>query len=365
MDGQPLRILILGASYGLLPGVKLGLAGYRVTFVGRADEVSSLTQSGLKVSIPLRRSDDVVTLGMPIGADAAPGTAAAITPDVANPADHDFFILAMQEPQYRDPAVAALMGRIAATERPCLSIMNLPPRCYLERIESLDPAAFAGVYASDAVWQKFARGKMSVTSPDAQAVRLDPAKPGELSVTLPSNFKAAPFADPQDQLLLETVANAVSRLNVAHRGASIRPPVSMVAKSSLFTPLAKWPMLLSGNYRCLTPDGTRSIADAVLTDEALSRAIFGQVFDLLIALGASPHDLVDFDSYRQASAGLTRPSSLARALSAGAVAVERVDRLVANLMHLHGMVSGQIDEIVAGVDEQLSINADRLRTVPA
>ncbi len=357
MRNQPLRILVLGASYGLLPGVKLGLAGHHVTFVGRAEEVSAMTRDGVAVHIPLRRSSGTVTLKMGVGPVAIPGTVVAITtPETARPEDHDLFLLAMQEPQYRAAAVAALMRRIAETEKPCLSILNLPPRCYLERLGTIDPDAFEGVYASDEVWQMFARGKMSVTSPDAQAVRHDPSRPGELAVTLPSNFKAAPFADTQDQLLLETVANDISRLKVLHQGIIIRPPVSMLARSSLFAPLAKWPMLLAGNYRCLTAKGTRSIAEAVQSDEAVSAAIFGQVCDLLVAMGARPEDIVDFASYRQASASLSRPSSLARALANGALAVERVDRLVCNLMHLHGIAPDPIEHIVATVDDHLAAN---------
>ena len=35
-------ILILGASYGLLPGAKLSLAGHAVTLVGRSDEIVAI-----------------------------------------------------------------------------------------------------------------------------------------------------------------------------------------------------------------------------------------------------------------------------------------------------------------------------------
>ena len=43
-----------------------------------------------------------------------------------------------------------------------------------------------------------------------------------------------------------------------------------VMHESVFVPLAKWAMLLTGNYRCVTPEGPRSIHDAVHSDLAAS-----------------------------------------------------------------------------------------------
>ena len=42
---------------------------------------------------------------------------------------------------------------------------------------------------------------------------------------------------------------------------------------SLFVPLAKWSMLLTGNYRCITPHEPQSIRDAVHSDLKLSQSI--------------------------------------------------------------------------------------------
>ena len=49
MTTHAVRILVLGASYGLLPGVKLSLAGHRVTFVCRAEEISAIGGRDLEV----------------------------------------------------------------------------------------------------------------------------------------------------------------------------------------------------------------------------------------------------------------------------------------------------------------------------
>jgi hypothetical protein len=43
-------------------------------------------------------------------------------------------------------------------------------------------------------------------------------------------------------------------------------PVKLKVFDSLFVPLAKWSMLLTGNYRCITPHEPQSIRDAVHGD---------------------------------------------------------------------------------------------------
>ncbi|MEP7222261.1 MAG: hypothetical protein ABI673_06290 [Novosphingobium sp.] len=356
MDAAPASILILGASYGLLPGVKLALAGHAVTFVGQAKEIAAMSAGPLEVRLSLRRGGGDVALRVPVAQAPMPGFAALRTPEQVNADDYQFVILAMQEPQYRAPAIADLMTRIAAAARPCLSIMNLPPRAYLERFGTIDPAAFKGVYSSEAVWQGLDPRLVSLTSPDAQAVRLDPAQPGQLTVTLASNFKAAPFERPEDQALLERLARGISGVKVMGEGGLQRAPVQLLAQKSLFAPLAKWPMLLTGNCRCFSPDGIRSIGETVLSDPAASAVIYAQVLRLLVAMGADERSLVSFASYARAAEGLTRPSSLARALASGAKAVERIDRLVLNLMHLHGITSPEIEAIVATIERQIAVN---------
>lgn len=341
------RILVLGAAYGLLPALRLALAGHRIELVGKADELAAMARAPLRLEMTRRRG------GTPLVLELPPGERIVLaTPDQADPAAADLAILAMQEPHYAQPQVAALMARIAATRLPCLSIMNLPPPPFLARLGGIDPAALDGVYASAAVWQDFAPERLTLASPDPQAVRLDPAQPGCLTVTLASNFKAAPFARAADQALLETLA----RDWAAFKLAGERPPVQLLAQQSLHVPLAKWPMLIAGNCRCLTPHGPRPIAEAVHADPEESERLYRLVMDLALALGARPADLVPFAAYARAAEGLTRPSSLARALEAGAVAVERIDLLVARLLALKGLDPAPLEPIVAAIETRLRAN---------
>ena len=49
-------------------------------------------------------------------------------------------------------------------------------------------------------------------------------------------------------------------------GARIELPVKLKVHDSIFVSLAKWRLLLAGNYRCVQKDGMRSIKDAVHDD---------------------------------------------------------------------------------------------------
>ena len=93
-------------------------------------------------------------------------------------------------------------------------------------------------------------------------------------------------------------------------------------------PLAKWAMLLAGNYRCITKDGMRTAQEAVHSDIETSRSVYNFVNDLVVKLGANPNDLVPFEKYAAAAQSLSRPASAARALNNGAPNIERADKLV-------------------------------------
>jgi len=136
--------------------------------------------------------------------------------------------------------------------------------------------------------------------------------------------------------------------------------VKLKVHDSIFTPLAKWAMLLAGNYRCVTKDGPRSIKEAVHSNLAESRDVYDWVRDLCVALGADADDLVPFEKYANAAQGLERPSSAARALFAGAPNIERVDRLVQGIARQKGLNNPVIDATVELVDARLELNRKKV-----
>ena len=127
------NILILGASYGSLLGTKLLMAGHNVTLVCRKKTAELINRDGTEVRIKLR--DEAVHRA--IFSRNLPGKLDATEPQTVDISRYDLVALAMQEPQYTNHTVRVLMVKIAAAGLPCLSIMNMPPLPYLQRIPSL------------------------------------------------------------------------------------------------------------------------------------------------------------------------------------------------------------------------------------
>jgi hypothetical protein len=139
-------------------------------------------------------------------------------------------------------------------------------------------------------------------------------------------------------------------------GEKLELPVKLKVHDSVFVPLAKWAMLLAGNYRCVLADSVRPIKEAVHGDLAATRRVYEWVADLCVSLGAERADMVPFEKYANAALSLGSPSSAARALAAGAQQIERVDRLVQAIAAQRGQRSPDVDETVARVDAWLVRN---------
>ena len=143
----------------------------------------------------------------------------------------------------------------------------------------------------------------------------------------------------------------------------IELPVKLRFYDSVFVPLAKWAMLMAGNYRCITANGIRTAQEAVHSNLEHSRSIYNFVLDVCVKLGASREELVPFEKYAAAAESLSRPASAARALNNGAPNIERADKLVQLAAKQKGMSYPVLDKIVALVDRRLEAN--RKAKVPA
>lgn len=344
--------LILGASYGSLLATKMLLAGYSATLVCLPDEAELINREGTRVRLPVRGKDGLIE----VDSRKLPGRLSATTPDDVDPAAFDLVALAMQEPQFRSSGVRELLEAIAKAKRPCMSIMNMPPLPYLARLPGLTTETFAHCYADPSVWENVDPSLMTLASPDPQAFRPSPDEPNVLQVSLPTNFKVARFEADEHTAMLRRMQADIEAVRYEVDGGSVELPVKLKVHDSVFAPLAKWSMLLTGNYRCIQRDGPRSIRDAVHSDIEQSRTIYEWVSALCRALGAAESDQVPFEKYARAAEGLTKPSSAARALFAGAPNIERVDWLVKDIASSIDRQSNIVDEIVATVDEKLAAN---------
>jgi hypothetical protein len=342
------KILILGASYGSLLATKLLLAGHTVKLICLPAEADLMNAEGTLVRIPVKGREGLVE----VPSRKLPGKLSAGGTAGVDPSEYHLAVLAMQEPQYRSPGVRELLDAIARAKVPCMSIMNMPPLPYLARVPGIAVEKLRGCYTDAAVWDSFDPALMTLCSPDPQAFRPPEEKVNVLQVRLPTNFKAARFPSDAHTAILRRLEADIE----AARFEGMELPVKLKVHESVFVPLAKWAMLMAGNYRCVTKQGIRPIKEAVHSDLEASRAVYNWVVKLCVSLGADEKDLVPFEKYAAAANGLASPSSAARALYAGAPHIERVDRLVQAVAAQKGQRSAVIDEVVALVDAQLEIN---------
>lgn len=346
------NVLIMGASYGSLLATKLLLAGHNAKLVCLPEEAETINREGTRVRIPVKGREEPVE----IDSRKLAGTLSATTPDAASPGEHDLVALAMQEPQYRAAGVRDLLGAVARAKVPCMSIMNMPPLPYLKRIPGLETDSLRSCYTDATVWEEFDPELVTLCSPDPQALRPPEESVNVLKVTLPTNFKVARFDSDEHTDMLRRMQADIEAVRFDAGDGEVELPVKLKVHDSLFVPLAKWAMLVAGNYRCVTPDGPVSINEIVHADVETSRSVYDWVMEVCISLGASPDELVPFEKYAAAAQGLKAPSSAARALFAGAPNIERTDRLVQAIGAQKGMQHPVVDETVALIDARLEEN---------
>jgi hypothetical protein len=350
--GSKYKILIMGASYGSLLATKLALAGHATHLICLPAEAELINREGAIVRMPVKGREGLVE----INSRNLPGKISAGGTTGVNPSDYDLVALAMQEPQYRSPGVRELLAAVAKSRVPCMSIMNMPPLTYLKRIPGVDVEACRSCYTDASVWDTFDPKVMTLCSPDPQAFRPPEEKVNVLQVRLPTNFKSARFDSEAHTAILRQIESDIEASRFDTGTGKIELPVKLKVHDSVFVPLAKWAMLVAGNYRCVLKDSVRPIKDAVHSDLEASRSVYNWVVKLCVRLGANEKDLVPFEKYANAALSLGSPSSAARALAAGAPNIERVDRLVKTIAAQKGMHSEVLDQTVALVDGWLEKN---------
>jgi len=349
---MPYNILLMGASYGSLLASKILFGGHTIHLVCLPAEADLINADGFRVRLPVRGRKDPVVLD----SRKLPGRVSAGPATGVNPKDYDLIGLCMQEPQYRSAGVRELLDAVAKSRVPCMSIMNMPPLPYIKRIPGLNYDALKPAYTDPTVWENFDSQCVTLNSPDPQAIRPPDEPVNVLMVTLPTNFKVAKFDNEKSTAILRQLEKDIEGARFDTPEGKVELPVKLKVYDSIFVPLAKWAMLLSGNYRCITKDGMRTAQEAVHSDIETSRTVYNFVNDLCVKLGANPDDLVPFEKYAAAAQSLVRPASAARALNNGAPNIERADKLVQLIAKQKGLSHPLIDQIVRLVDSRLEAN---------
>ncbi|MBH68357.1 MAG: hypothetical protein CMM58_08395 [Rhodospirillaceae bacterium] len=349
---QSYNILLLGASYGSLLATKLALAGHNARLICLPAEVELINNEGTLVRMPVKGREGLHD----ISSKQLLGEVSASAPENVDPTDYDLAVLAMQEPQYRSSGVREVLLGLADAQIPCMSIMNMPPLTYLKRIEGLDTSKYRESYADASVWDMLDPDLITLCSPDPQAFRPPDEPINVLQVRLPTNFKSARFKSDEHTAILRKIETDIEAARFDTGNGLVELPVKLRVHESIFVPMAKWCMLLAGNYRCVQIDEMRTIRDAVHTDLVETRGVYDWVSDLCISLGASKSDMVPFEKYANAAESLISPSSAARALAAGAPNIERVDKLVQAIAAGKGKQLDIVDQTVDLVDSWLLKN---------
>jgi hypothetical protein len=346
------NILILGASYGSLLASKIMFGGHAVRLVCLPEEAHIINSEGFRIRLPVRGRAEPVE----IDSRKLPGKVSASAAGEVDPGEYDLIGLAMQEPQYGSVGVRELLDRVATSRVPCMSIMNMPPLAYMRRIPALDADALERAYTAPEVWANFDADAITLCSPDPQAIRPPGEKQNVLQVTLPTNFKVARFGDERGNTIVRDLEKQIDAARWKGPDGDLELPVKLRFHDSIFVPLAKWSMLMAGNYRCVTEGGMRTAKEAVHSDLAASRSVYDFVIEVCVRIGASRDDLVPFEKYAAAAKELSRPASAARALNNGALNIERADKLVQLVARRCGMSNAILDGIVDLVDRRLAAN---------
>ena len=235
--------------------------------------------------------------------------------------------------------------------------MNMPPLPYLKRIRGLNTDGLHHCFTDASVWANFDPGSLTLCSPDPQAIRMPDDKINVLTVTLPTNFKAARFDSEASTNIMRQFQREIEAIRFDAGDAHDRPAgeaegarVDLRAAGQVGDAVHRQLSLREARMR-----RSRSRRRCTRDIEA-SRRVYDWVRELCMMLGAAPDDLVPFEKYAAAANGLIRPSSAARALFDGAPNIERVDRLVQSIAAQRGMRNAELDATVALVDARLEMN---------
>src|SRR4029078_12697064 len=120
-----------------------------------------------------------------------------------------------------------LLDAVAKSRVPCMSIMNMPPLAYMRRIPGLDGDSLKPAYTDASVWDNFDPERVTLCSPDPQAIRPPEEKVNVLQVTLPTNFKVDRFKDHRASALLERLEQEIDAVRFDAPEGKIELPVKL------------------------------------------------------------------------------------------------------------------------------------------
>jgi hypothetical protein len=323
-----MKVLILGSNYGLLVAAYLRERNIYFDIFTTSEEAQILETNGFTFFY----KNEVCAVVRPDNCWSV-----FFHLNFINIEKYDLVILAMQEPTFSISTLESLVKKFSNV--PILSVMNIPPSSFIRNDLGLHEVDFSGVYHSSFFLDDSLTNKLIHTSAEPQI--FSSGEEGCFHIRLKGAFRCS-FGN---QKIEPRMAQLLLRPMVRSK-----LPVTIKNYLSPWISVSKFPMLIAGNYRCISNGALRSISDAVQQDLKLSEAIYLEVANGLRALGAPRSCIVPFKNYSLASTDLTSPSSVARALISGRK-IERTDKLLQHIFHAYQLPCVEIDKIVGQIDE--------------
>ena len=341
VDKSKKNICVLGGYYGLLVASKILLSGSHVTVFCKEEEKKKLDQLGYSISFK--------TAGL--------NTKQPFKSNIFQKNDllkfvsniHEFEIekfdlifLCISEHHYSSNNLTQLIKRINIYKRPIISVTNLYPPSYFNQLNFFNINLINKCYYNFDLSTKYLDSKfVAVASPEPQFFNKSDS---QYSIRLSGKFRISPFSNKELNLKIH---NMLKNFNYNKFEQFDNLPVEFKIYDNLFIPLSKLPMLITGNYRCLT-DGNNaiSIKQAVYNDLNLSKLIYNETIDILNKLGVKRNSIIPFSMYLKAVNFLDAPSSFAKSVYNGEKKIERVDKLISTISQILNLRKEVIEQVV-------------------
>lgn len=328
-----MKVLILGGGYGLLLAGFLHERSINFDIFATPEEVRVLNDDGF--IIRGRSQPDL-----------------QVVPNVRWHAiteldsfKYDLVVFSMPEGSYKNSGLNDLLISILHNKTPILNVMNIPlPKFVSDTLKCLtNVSRVKGCFSSFSVLNKIPAAQIINASPEPQIYK--GPKINEINIRLGGVFRCSNFNG-------RIKSNYFDRLREQPTTTSL--PISIKDYASPWTSVSKWPMLLTGNYRCISEGKIVTIADAVLKDLNSSAAIYNQIACDMRLLGAPRNTIIPFNFYANVAKKLDAPSSVARAIIGGSRNIERVDLLLLKIFSLKGIQNLQLEKISRNIDENIA-----------
>jgi len=307
------KIIFFGASYSLIFATKYAQSDIKVDIVCSKSEKEKINK--LKIEYSLNDKVSLRTIEIK-------NLKKINFITEANELSKSYLIayLGMPAHAYDEYNVKEILKILIEKKIPMISLMNLPPYRYLEKINFFKDKKIKETYNKNFLIN-IPSEILTHASTEPQIKR----KNNIVSLKHTGTLRLSKFNSKKNNLALN---KAVALFN-SNIESSI--PLKIKVYDSLFVPLNKLPMLMTGNYRCFDGKKYYSIKKVLNENIILSKKIYDLVVNCLVLAGAEKKNFFSFYTYLKSSKTLNQISSIAMNIRRKKN-IERADILVQQIL---------------------------------